>query len=50
MRKRWGDFRQKGGAKYEMREDPEGLWGDAWVLDGELIYVHKRFVAIPHRR
>jgi predicted TIM-barrel fold metal-dependent hydrolase len=47
VRKRWGDFKQKGGAKYDMHEDPEGLWGDAWVLDGELIYVHKRFVAIP---
>src|SRR5437899_5150411 len=47
VRKRWGNFRQKGGAKYEMNEDPEGLWGDAWVYDGELIYVHKRFGAIP---
>jgi predicted TIM-barrel fold metal-dependent hydrolase len=47
VRKRWGSFRQKGGAKYEMPEDPDGLWGDAWVLDGQVIYVHKRFVAIP---
>ena len=30
-----------------MNEDPDGLWGDAWYLDGELIYVQKRFVAIP---
>ena len=30
-----------------MHEDPDGLWGDAWYLDGQLIYVQKRFVAIP---
>ena len=47
VRKRWGGFKLKGGAKYEMEEDPDGLWGDAWVYDDELIYVHKRFVAIP---
>src|SRR3954447_24192959 len=47
VRKRWGSFKQKGGAKYEMPEDPDGLWGDAWVFDDQLIYVHKRFVAIP---
>jgi predicted TIM-barrel fold metal-dependent hydrolase len=46
-RKRWGDFVHKPGAKYEMREDPEGLWGDAWYYEDRLIYVHKRFVAIP---
>ncbi len=46
-RKKWGDFKHRPGAKYEMHEDPDGLWGDAWYLDGELIYVHKRFVAIP---
>ncbi len=28
-------------------EDPEGLWGDAWYYEDQLIYVHKRFVAIP---
>jgi predicted TIM-barrel fold metal-dependent hydrolase len=46
-RKKWGDFKHRPGAKYSMHEDPDGLWGDAWYLDGELIYVHKRFVAIP---
>jgi len=46
-RKRWGDFKHRPGAKYEMHEDPDGLWGDAWYYDDELIYVHKRFVAIP---
>jgi len=30
-RKRWGAFRLKKGAKYEMTEDPEGEWGDAWI-------------------
>jgi predicted TIM-barrel fold metal-dependent hydrolase len=45
--KRWGDFKRSGGAKYAMREDPDGLWGSAWYYDDELIYVHKRFVAIP---
>jgi predicted TIM-barrel fold metal-dependent hydrolase len=47
-RKRWGDFVHKPGAKYEMREDPEGQWGDAWYYEDRLIYVHKRFVAIPN--
>jgi predicted TIM-barrel fold metal-dependent hydrolase len=46
-RKRWGDFVHLPGAKYEMHEDPDGLWGDAWYYEGRLIYVHKRFVAIP---
>ena len=26
---------------------PNGLWGDAWYFEDRLIYVHKRFVAIP---
>jgi hypothetical protein len=30
-----------------MHEDPEGEWGSAWYYDDELIYVHKKFVAIP---
>jgi predicted TIM-barrel fold metal-dependent hydrolase len=47
VRKRWGGFKLKGGGKYEMEEDDAGQWGDAWVYDGELIYVHKRHVAIP---
>ena len=46
-RKKWGDFEHKPGARYVNREDPDGLWGDAWYLDGQLIYVQKRFVAIP---
>src|SRR5947207_787934 len=46
-RKKWGDFVHRPGAKYEMREDADGLWGDAWYFEDRLIYVHKRFVAIP---
>src|SRR5580700_10016478 len=45
--KRWGGFRHLSGAKYDMVEDPEGEWGSAWYYDDELIYVHKKFVAIP---
>ncbi len=46
-RKRWGAFSHKPGAKYVNTEDPDGLWGDAWYFEDRLIYVHKRFVAIP---
>src|ERR1700681_1344061 len=46
-RKRWGAFRLKKGAKYEMTEDPEGEWGDAWIYEDNVIYVQKKFVAIP---
>ncbi|HZJ27702.1 MAG TPA: amidohydrolase family protein [Acidimicrobiia bacterium] len=46
-RKKWGDFRLKPGARYEMTEDPNGMWGDAWYYEDRLIYVNKRFVAIP---
>src|SRR5258708_3189360 len=46
-RKKWGDFKLMPGARYEMAEDPDGLWGDAWVYEDRLIYVQKRFVAIP---
>jgi predicted TIM-barrel fold metal-dependent hydrolase len=46
-RKKWGEITHLPGARYEMSEDPDGIWGDAWYLDGRQIYVHKRFVAIP---
>ena len=36
-RKRWGAFRLKKGAKYEMTEDPEGEWGDAWIYEDKVI-------------
>ena len=41
-RKQWGPFRHLPGARYEMTEEPGGLWGDAWYFDEQLIYVHKR--------
>ena len=34
-RKKWGAFRLKAGAKYDMTEDPDGEWGDAWYLRGQ---------------
>src|SRR5437660_12064651 len=46
-RKRWGDFKHLPGAKYEMVEDPDGLWGDAWYYEDRLVSFHNRFVAIP---
>ena len=45
--KRWGSFKLKPGARYAMEEDPEGDWGSAWFFEDRLIYVHKKFVAIP---
>ncbi len=47
IRDRWGHFTHKAGAKYTNRPDPDGLEGDAWIFEDQLIYVHKKFVAIP---
>ncbi|MBV8951651.1 MAG: amidohydrolase [Actinobacteria bacterium] len=44
-RKKWGSFQHLTG-KYDQREDPDGEWA-TWYYDDELIYVHKKFVAIP---
>ncbi len=46
-RKRWAPFVHLPGAKYTNTEDPDGDWGDAWIYEDRLIYVHKKFVAIP---
>jgi predicted TIM-barrel fold metal-dependent hydrolase len=46
-RKTWGAVKQIGGAKYNVPETPEGTPGDAWFYEDKLIYIHKRFVAIP---
>ncbi|MHB8220777.1 MAG: amidohydrolase family protein [Acidimicrobiales bacterium] len=46
-RRTWGAVKQLGGAKYDVSEDPDGEPGDAWIYEDKLIYVHKRFVAIP---
>jgi predicted TIM-barrel fold metal-dependent hydrolase len=43
----WGDFRHMPGARYANTQDPDGQAGDYWVFEDEVIYVHKRFVAIP---
>ena len=46
-RKRWGAFSLQRAAKYTMTEDADGEWGDAWIYDDQLVYVQKKFVAIP---
>jgi predicted TIM-barrel fold metal-dependent hydrolase len=46
-RKRWAPFEHHPGAKYTNTESPDGEWGDAWIYDDKLIYVNKKFVAIP---
>jgi predicted TIM-barrel fold metal-dependent hydrolase len=40
-------FVHKSGAKYDNVQDPDGDPGDYWVYEDKLIYVHKKFVAIP---
>jgi predicted TIM-barrel fold metal-dependent hydrolase len=47
IRERFGKMKLIAGAKYQMPIDPDGTWGDAWVYEDEIIYVHKRHVAIP---
>jgi len=47
IREKWGRFTHKAGARYTNRPESDGEPGDAWILDDELIYVHKKFVAIP---
>ena len=46
-RKRWAPFEHHPGAKYTNTESPDGEWGDAWIYEDRLIYVNKKFVAIP---
>ncbi len=46
-RARWGDFSLALGAKYNQEMTEDGDWGDYWVYEDQLIYVHKRHVAIP---
>jgi predicted TIM-barrel fold metal-dependent hydrolase len=47
VRERFGKMTLIKGAKYDMPLDPEGTWGDAWVYEDEIVYVHKSHVAIP---
>jgi len=46
-RARWAPFVHKPGAKYTNTMDDDGIAGDYWVFEDKIIYVHKRFVAIP---
>ena len=47
IREKWAPFVHYPGAKYRNTIAEDGKWGDAWVYDGEVIYVQKAFVAIP---
>ena len=47
IRERFGKMTLINGAKYDMPLDPEGTWGDAWLYEDEIVYVHKSHVAIP---
>ena len=46
-RARWGDFSLDVGATYKQEMTADGQWGDYWLYEDRLIYVHKRHVAIP---
>jgi predicted TIM-barrel fold metal-dependent hydrolase len=43
----WSDFRLKPGAQYDQQQVEGGQPGDFWIYEDRVIYVHKRFVAIP---
>jgi predicted TIM-barrel fold metal-dependent hydrolase len=43
----FGDFKHLPGAKYKFNFVEGGDPGDYWVFEDEIIYVHKKFVAIP---
>src|SRR3954451_10446145 len=46
-RARWGDFALDVGASYKQEMTEDGTPGDYWLYEDQLIYVHKRHVAIP---
>ena len=46
-RARWGDMSLSTGASYNQEITEDGQWGDYWMYEDRLIYVHKRHVAIP---
>ena len=46
-RARWGDFSLATGASYNQEMTDDGQWGDYWLYEDRLIYVHKRHVTIP---
>ncbi len=44
---KWEPFVHMAGARYENTMDDDGIPGDHWLFEDKVIYVHKRFVAIP---
>ena len=46
-RARWGEFSLDVGASYKQEMTDDGAWGDYWLYEDRLTYVHKRHVAIP---
>ena len=46
-RARWGEFALDSGAAYKQEMTEDGRWGDYWMYEDRLVYVHKRHVAIP---
>ena len=46
-RARGASSRSTSGASYKQEMTEDGRWGDYWVYEDRIIYVHKRHVAIP---
>jgi predicted TIM-barrel fold metal-dependent hydrolase len=46
-RARWGEMHLIGGARYAQEQTADGQWGDYWVYEDRMIYLHKRHVTIP---
>jgi predicted TIM-barrel fold metal-dependent hydrolase len=46
-RARWGDIVLGAGASYKQEMTDDGRWGDYWMYEDRLIYLHKRHVTIP---
>jgi predicted TIM-barrel fold metal-dependent hydrolase len=46
-RARWGDIALGAGASYKQEQTDDGRWGDYWVYEDRMIYLHKRHVTIP---
>ena len=45
---KFGGFVHKAGARYDnIIDEDNGTPGDYWVYEDKMIYVHKKFVAIP---
>ena len=46
-RDKFAPFIHMPGARYTNDIDPDGEWGDYWLYEDRIIYVQKKFVAIP---